>query len=644
MNPLMTRKLGIAMSVLVCAIIHPARVDAQPITQQAYLKPAAVGSTQAVDLFGDAVAVSGDTAVVGAWYEDSSSTGVNSTPNEGAPDAGAAYVYVRSGGVWTQQAYLKPAAVGATQEGDNFGFSVAISGDTIAIGAWHEDGSATGVNGAPDEGAGNSGAVYVFTRSAGVWTQQAYLKPAAVGTTQINDQFGFSVAISGDTLVVGANSEDGDATGVNGTPNDNSSSCGAAYVFTRSAGVWTQQAYLKPAAVGTTQFGDNFGSAVSVDGDTVAVGAFFEDGSGTGANSAANESATDAGAVYIFTRAAGIWSQQAYLKPASMGTTQAGDRFGASVSVSGDTVIVGAPREDGSATGVNGLPDENADESGAAYVFTRSAGVWTQQAYLKPATVGTTQATDRFGTSVAVSGDAAMVGAYQEDSNTTGIDSTANESALDSGAACSFKRSAGAWSQSAYLKPAAVGTSQQFDTFGIKVALDGGTALVGASGESSSTLGVNTTPNEGSVASGAAYVFTGFGAGADGDNDGLLDSWELAYWPTATGHSALDDWDKDGYVELLELALGLNPTVSNPGGLPPLTEEGGYLTMTITKQPGVTYQVQTAGTLVPAQPDSFSTASTTVLINDATTLKVRDNFLISATPRRFIRAQVTAAP
>jgi hypothetical protein len=130
----------------------------------------------------------------------------------------------------------------------------------------------------------------------------------------------------------------------------------------------------------------------------------------------------------------------------------------------------------------------------------------------------------------------------------------------------------------------------------------------------------------------------------DSDNDGLLDSWELLYWPTTTGHGPLDDDDKDGYAELLELAFGLNPTLSNPGSLPPVTEEGGYLTMTITKQLGVTYEVQTAGTLLPAQPDSFSPATTTVLTNNATTLKVRDNFLTSSSARRFIRVQVTAAP
>jgi hypothetical protein len=132
--------------------------------------------------------------------------------------------------------------------------------------------------------------------------------------------------------------------------------------------------------------------------------------------------------------------------------------------------------------------------------------------------------------------------------------------------------------------------------------------------------------------------------GPDSDNDGLLDSWELTYWPTTTCHTALDDSDHDGYCELLELALGLNPTLPSVGGLPAAINEDGYLTMTITKQAGVTYEVQSAGSLLPALPDSFTASTTTVLTNDTTTLKVRDNFLIGTTPAHFLRVKVTAAP
>ena len=489
---------------------YPLTID--PIAQQAYLKPAAVGTTQAGDWFGWSVAVSGDTVVIGAPREDSSTRGANSTSNEGATDSGAAYVFVRSAGVWAQQAYLKPAAVGTTQADDGFGYSVAVSGDTVVVGAVREASSTRGVNSTPNESAFGSGAAYVFVRSAGVWTQQGYLKPAAVGTTQALDEFGYSVDVSDDTVVVGARLEDTSTTGVNSTPNESARDSGAAYVFVRSAGAWTQQAYLKPAAVGTTQESDSFGASVAIWGDTLVVGAPFEDGTATGVNSTPDDTSGqdfNFGAAYVFVRSAGVWTQQAYLKPAAFGNTPVFDNFGNSVDVSSDTVVIGAYQEDSSTTGVNSTPNESASAAGAAYIFVRTAGIWTQEAYLKPASVGNTQAVDLFGGSVATSGDTVVVGAGGEASSTTGVNSAPNESANRSGAVYVFGRSAGVWSQQAYLKPSAIGTTQAGDGFA-RVAVAGDTVVVGASGEDSSTTGVNSTPDESALESGAAYVFSTF--------------------------------------------------------------------------------------------------------------------------------------
>ncbi|QOJ04896.1 MAG: FG-GAP repeat protein [Planctomycetia bacterium] len=204
--------------------VYPLTID--PIAQQAYLK---ASNTGANDQFGQSVAVSGDTVVVGAYREDSSATGVNGNQaDNSAADSGAAYVFVRSGGVWSQQAYLKASNTGAD---DRFGNSVSVSGGTVVVGAYQEDSSATGVNGnGADNSASNSGAAYVFVRSSGVWSQQAYLKASNTGAT---DQFGYSVAVSGDNVVVGAPGEDSSATGVNGNGANNSAAdSGAAYVFT----------------------------------------------------------------------------------------------------------------------------------------------------------------------------------------------------------------------------------------------------------------------------------------------------------------------------------------------------------------------------------------------------------------------------
>ena len=180
------------------------------------------------DQFGISVAISGETLVVGAFGEDSASIGVNSTPDEGAPVSGAAYVFTRRGATWIQQAYLKASNTGA---GDNFGNSVAISGETIVVGAPFEASASTGVNSAPNEGAPGSGAAYVFTRTGGAtWSQQAYLKASNTGA---NDEFGFSVAISEETIVVGADRENSGTTGVNSTPDPGAFTfrSGAAYIY-----------------------------------------------------------------------------------------------------------------------------------------------------------------------------------------------------------------------------------------------------------------------------------------------------------------------------------------------------------------------------------------------------------------------------
>src|SRR5262249_9401641 len=160
--------------------------------------------------------------------EDSNATGVNGNQSDNsAQGSGAAYVFVRNGTVWSQQAYLKASN---TNAGDQFGVSVAVSGDTAVIGAWAESSNATGVNGNQlDNSTPDAGAAYVFVRNGTTWSQQAYLKAS---NTDAFDAFGASVAVSGDTVVVGAHLESSNATGVNGNQSDNSAQgSGAAYVF-----------------------------------------------------------------------------------------------------------------------------------------------------------------------------------------------------------------------------------------------------------------------------------------------------------------------------------------------------------------------------------------------------------------------------
>ncbi len=406
--------------------------------QQAYLK---ASNTGAGDFFGWSVAVSGDTVVVGAKWEDSSATGVDGDQNDNsATNSGAAYVFVRNGTNWSQQAYLKASNTGGSasqfSDGDAFGVSVFISGDTLVVGASGEDSNATGVNGdQSNNSAADSGAAYVFVRNGTTWTHQAYIKASNFGGL-----FGFAVALSGDAIVVGAISEGSSATGVNG---DQHACCarrsGAAYVFVRNGATWSQEAYLRASNTGGAddQFGsgDQFGRSVGVSGDTAVVGAPHEDSNATGVNgNQGNNSAAESGAAYVFVRNGTNWSQQAYLKATNTGAI---DQFGGALSVSGDTVVVGALADDSSARGVNGnQTDNSAPISGAAYVFVRSGTNWSQQAYLK---ASNTEREDQFGYSVAVSEGTVVVGAATEDSNASGVNGNqSNNSALDSGAAYVF--------------------------------------------------------------------------------------------------------------------------------------------------------------------------------------------------------------
>jgi len=272
----------------------------------------------AFDQFGNAVAVSGDTVVVGAALEEDAN-GVTQ---------GAAYVFVRSGAGWIQQQKLKANPLINNAE---FGNVVDISGNTIVVGAWKE----TNLN-PPNPPTDTQGAAYVFVRNGTVWTQQARL---LASDGNFNDQFGNSVAIDGDSIAVGAFFDD-----VGANLNQ-----GSVYVFTRSGSTWTQQTRFSSTNGAAN---DNFGQSVDISGETVAVGAVRKN--------------SFRGAAYIFTRNGSIWSQQQALT-ASDGT--AGDEFGFAISLDGNTLAVGAHKDD----------TEQFQDHGSVYIFMRNGTVWTEQ-------------------------------------------------------------------------------------------------------------------------------------------------------------------------------------------------------------------------------------------------------------------------
>jgi hypothetical protein len=394
--------------------------------QEAYLK---ASNTGLGDEFGRSVALSGDILAIGAPLEDSSATGINGNQtSNAAAQSGAIYVFHRTGTSWQQEAYIKASNTGGN---DRFGTTVALSGDTLAVGAPFEDSAATGVGGSEtDNTASSSGAVYVFRRLDTTWQQEAYVKAS---NSAADDLFGSSLALSGDTLAVGAYLEDSEATGIDGNQSDNTATdSGAVYVFRRSGMDWQQEAYVKASNTGAA---DVFGVSVVLSGDTLAVGASLEDSAATGVNGGqSNNSALESGAVYVFRRSGTFWQQEAYVKASNTGP---GDRFGAGVALSGDTLAIAAPLEDSAATGAGGnQSDSSATDSGATYVFRRTGTVWQQTAYLKASNTGLG---DDFGTSVALSDNALAVGAPLEDSAAIGVGGNQLDgSAMDSGAVYIF--------------------------------------------------------------------------------------------------------------------------------------------------------------------------------------------------------------
>lgn len=345
---------GVALdgdTALVAAPLHPGTISFQGAVyvlvrvgsnwiQQAKLVAPDAGPGD--DAFGLAVALDGDTAVVGCPYED----------NAGLSDAGAVYVFVRSGTTWSLQQKLAAADPGPQE---NFGWSVAIDGDTIVTGATQDDHSSQL----------NPGAAYVFVRGGTVWTQQKKLIASDPGT---NDQFGVAVSISGNSAIVGAFWDD----------HPGLTDSGSAYVFVRSGAAWSHQAKLTASDGGSSHW---FGEACSISQNTAIVGA---------------TRGGCCGQAYTYVRTGTAWSQQAILAPPD---PLGNDRFGRSTVLNGDVALIGAHAHD--------LLGMNA--AGAAYVFIRSGTAWSSRAKL---TASDAAVSDVFGESVALSGDTAIAGAW----------------------------------------------------------------------------------------------------------------------------------------------------------------------------------------------------------------------------------------
>ena len=436
--------------------------------QQAYVKPSNTGQS---DHFGSSVAISrdGHTMAITAHWEASAATGINGNQtDESIRQAGAVYVFTRTGSTWSQQAYIKasntgrPGEGGMPGDGDQFGYAVALSGDgnTLAVGAIAEDSSAQQINGnQTDDSQATAGAVYIYSRTGAAWAQQAYVKGSHVET---GDMFGFAVALNydGNTLVASAFDERGSGRGIN-VPHDNrANGSGALYVFTRRGGRGLRTRISTEA---TDQLG--YSVAISDDGNTIASGAGDEDCLTPGVNPPGCDNDSPplgaaniwVGAAYVFVRTGtgtnAVWSEQAFIKA---NNARPYNSFGVKLALSGDgnTLAVASYVEDYAGRGIRPPTPQpflivdhldpwreeqnQAIESGAVYFFTRVGTAWTQRAYIKGSN---TDAGDEFGSAVALNGDGRLlaIGAHNEDGNGRGMNGhPADNSADDSGAVYVF--------------------------------------------------------------------------------------------------------------------------------------------------------------------------------------------------------------
>ncbi|MCH7698225.1 MAG: FG-GAP repeat protein [Chloroflexi bacterium] len=381
------------------------------------------------DQFGFSVAVSEDTALVGANHETT-----------GGSSEGAVYVFQRDAGGAENWGEVKKLAASDANPFDNFGFSVAADGDTVIVGALFDGGSSSCCH---------FGAAYVFQRDEGGADNWGELKKLAASDAEEEDHFGWSVAVSGDTVVVGAASEDAGGRGA-----------GAVYVFYRDRGGADNWGEVAKLTASDSQAKDQFGVAVGVSGQTAIVGAWREDAGGS-----------DSGAAYVFQRDEGGADNWGEVEKVTASDAQEGDQFGFDVAVSGQTAVVGASHE-----------DAGGSDAGAAYVFQRDEGGPDNWGEVEKLTASNAETRAYFGESVALSSDALLVGAWSENLEGNSV-----------GAAYVFQRDLGgvdSWGEAGrHISPAG-------GRFGSSVAIRGDTAIVGAYSEGDLSFRV-----------GAAYVF-----------------------------------------------------------------------------------------------------------------------------------------
>gem|GEM_PF-1427148 len=432
----------------------------------------------AYDYFGKAVSLSGDYALVGAWADD-----------EGASASGSAYIFYKGTGAWANMTQIAKLTASDAAVNDYFGISVSLSGDYALVGAQNDD-----------DGGSNSGSAYIFYKGTGAWANMTETAKLTASDADVYDSFGYSVSLSGDYALVGAYKDD-----------DGGTESGSAYIFYKGTGAWANMTETAKLTASDADADDSFGYSVSLSGNYALVGATNASGYGqsyifntsnwnedqvlsppdnilepdyfsssvslsgdyalVGSHYATIGGNIEQGAAYIFQNITGSWQKIAQLI-ASDGDES--DYFGKTVSLSGEYALVGA---------YGG--DNGSIESGAAYIFYKGAGAWANMTETAKLTASDAYADDSFGYSVSLSGDYALVGAFEND-----------DDGSSSGSAYIFHKGTGGWANMTQTAKLTASDAAISDYFGNAVSLSGDYALVGAYND-----------DDGGSNSGSAYIF-----------------------------------------------------------------------------------------------------------------------------------------
>lgn len=518
----------------------------QGVVQQAYVKTS--DSAYQEWQYGGSVALSqdGNTMAVGAFMNNSGQTTITNGPGPYSNSisglrSGAAYILTRSGGAWSEQAYLKPPNASVGQQYYGSSISLSSDGNTVAIGApFDRSGQTTITNGSTagmDTANTNPGAIFIVTRSGATWTERAYLK--APSNPNLTAFYGVSVALSGDgnTVAIGAPYDASNQTvitnGGTGATNGLAGISGAVFIVVNNSGTWSEQAYIK-APVVRSFCGDSVG--ISNDGNTAIMGCPNDRSSQTTITNGTSENTADisdlgGGAAYILTRTGTTWAQTAYLKAPNALDNRS---YGTGVALSGDgkTAAIYAADDYGNQSFITNGPTASTDNSGpdtgAVYIVNYSGGLWSEQAYIKLSNNGTENHGAETGPtgyptflSLSQNGNTLVFGKPGDTSVQTGVTNSPTASsnttgAVNAGAAFVLTRTGSNWSERAYLKSpvAKASINAGYDYFGSAIAVsgDGSTIAIGTPGDGSTSTsiiyGASAATDDSGQSVGSVFVFT----------------------------------------------------------------------------------------------------------------------------------------